>query len=183
MPIVPQKRITVRDFSDDYKRELFYIWYNASKPGPKGLLEIISSDPVSGNKPSERLIETWITNDFKPMALDFDQSANDQMRERAIALKVEMHERHAEVGKELQSMGIEFLREYGVNDAKTAVRAVIVGSELEAKNRGVGDILDAINKMTNDEVVDNIKKAFLEAKNLDEDIAEIVELSKLEDAD
>ena len=150
---------TYHQFPDDYQLEVFFTWYNTGKPNNKQLLELLSPDPASGLKPSERTLKEWINNRFTIRALELDDKVAERIEQELVAQRVGMLERHAELGMKMQTMGIEYLEEHGVGSARNAITLLVRGVEIEHEARIAPiDILSKLDKMTDEQLIEDLKK-------------------------
>ena len=175
----------IRDFGDTYYRSIFLLWYNNDKPSADRLHTMIEEpDPKTGKIPSAWTLRSWINSDkyaFKLMAAEWDQEISNKLKTEAVGEKMEMHHRHAEMGKQLAEMGIEYLEEYGIDDPKTAVRAIIAGTGLEAQSRGMDKLLETVSSMSKEKLEDEFRKALESLRAIDEGVDLLIEESTLHD--
>ena len=173
-----------KDYSDEYVQSLFYLWYNKGKPSAPKLYDMIEPDPLTGKMPTVGTLNTWLSTDsypFKLRAAELDQEVADALKSGAIGEKIEMHKRHADMGQELAQLGIDFLKEYGIDDPKTAVRAIVAGTDLEARSRGVDKVLETVSKMSDDELDKMLRATLKSVKAIDDGIDKFIEYSVLDD--
>lgn len=161
-------------FSDDYQLEVFNIWYNASKPNQKQLIDLVNSDPISGMKPSERTLKEWINTRFVVRALDIDNQVAERVEQELVAQRVGMLERHAQLGMKMQDMGIEYLEEHGVGSARNAITLLVRGVEIEHEARIAPiDILQKLDKLSDTQLIEELKNyssgMVIDAKPIDTD--------------
>ena len=156
-------------YNKDFKEQVFWIWYNSGQIYANKLL--IKLQEEIGRSPAMGTLQTWIA-DWRERADDLDQKIKDQFSQEVIETKVEMLKRHSALGKEMQEIGIEWLRE-NIDEltAASVVRLIKDGSELERNSVGIPE---AITKMlsTSDE---DLKKEI-------EEIITSGELKLIEDA-
>lgn len=146
-------------FSEEYKAEMFLMWYNRGKPDAQRLYGYAKQDPLTNKLPTVGVLQKWIDTEFVPKALDLDQQVADRIEQAAIGQKLEMLDRHAALGKEMQEMGIQYLRQEGVKSAKDAITLLVRGLEAEENARVVStDILKRINDMSDEKLLDELKK-------------------------
>ena len=126
MPLNPNYSPHGDDFADTYKSEIFTLWYTHGKPQAHKLVHMIENiDTIKHKRPSYTVLSGWIREDFKTLAKDLDQEVAQQLETTLVAEKVAMLERHAVVSREMQEMGLEYLRENGVGGARNAIQLVI----------------------------------------------------------
>ena len=156
-------------YGKDFKEKIFWVWYNSGQIYANKLLIKLQED--FGRSPSIGTLQSWIAG-WRDRAEELDQQIKDQFSKEVIETKVEMLKRHASLGKEMQQIGVEWLRE-NIDEltAASVVRLIKDGSELERNSVGVPE---AITKMlsTSD---DDLKKEI-------EDIITSGELKLIDDA-
>ena len=156
MPIKPRK--PPLKFLDEYRQEAFLIWYENNKPSAVELRKlIINSFEETAVVPSAAALSIWISTFFIPKAYELDLQVSERLDEKAIASKVEMMNRHAQLGREMQTMGIEYLREKGLGSSRNAIVALVHGFEIERQSNVPTDF-EKLEKMTDDALLDELKK-------------------------
>lgn len=155
-------------FGDEYKLNAFMIWYNAGKPSPDDLIRRLTPDPLTGNIPATSTARMWINDIFIPKAIFLDEQVIENIDKQLVAQRIEMADRHAEVGRTLQEKGLKWLEENDISDAKTALTAIIRGVEIEHNARVVPtDLLDRLNKMSDKQLMDELKNMLSSGQILD----------------
>jgi len=141
-------------YSDNYKTNLYYLWYNAGKPSANTFLLSMPND--EGRYPAKATLNIWIQQ-WKKDCLDMDEKAIQEIEDKVIADKVEMFQRHSEVGREMQTMALDWLR---LNKDKltpgTAVRMLVDGVEIEQATAGVSDAIKKMLQMSDEDLKDEI---------------------------
>jgi hypothetical protein len=175
LPIQIEEDSRTEKFSHHYKEQLFLIWYQEGKPVLRKFYEIMPLDSAD-RKPTLATLQVWASElNWKERALDQDEEVRKQLEHQAIATKVEMLNRHAETGKELQQIGIEYIREHlDQIRPSTAVRMIIEGIRIEEGSRGIGTALKEALEMTDDELTSKVEDLLLKSK---------VEIQMLDDGD
>lgn len=155
-------------FKDEYKDACFYAWYNAGKPTVKDLLEIIPfPDTNYGAKPTQTTLHTWIYDYFVPRATELDAGVHETMNRALIVSKVEMLERQAKIGRQMQDMALEYLETHKDDlTANASVRLLVEGLRVEFERSGIPDAL--------------LKMADMSDQELQEELAKLIEDSPLE---
>lgn len=170
MPIsdsVHLEQVPLARISDEYRTQVYMQWYGMGKPTAASLWANLQPDALSGIKPSLRVVEGWIRDYFVPAALEIDEQVTDQVDSRLIQVKLEMLDRHAEIGRELQEMGLEYLKAEGIGSAKTALMAVIKGVEIEHNARVLPtDIVRKLENMTDDQLLKEFSELLKDGKIL-----------------
>lgn len=168
----PEKGGDGRYFTVGYKDQLFLLWYKSGKPMAPSFFAICPPDP-NGKRPNRNTIQGWVKNEWRIRAHELDAQVNNEIEKRIIVEKVEMLTRHAKIGKEMQVMAIDWLEE-NVDQltAASAVRLLDTGLRVERESRGVPAMLEGIMNMTDEELLEQLKKEIGKSK---------VEIEMLED--
>jgi len=147
-------------FSEEYKNDLFMVWYRAGKPNVYTLLNIIP-ETVDGKKPARTTLTDWVTV-FYQKAEILDQAVRDEMNNRMILEKIEMLNRHAEVGVEMQKKSLDYLRsEKSDLNSAAAVRMLVDGIRIEKESRGIPRILSKMAGMADEDLLKEAEKLLL----------------------
>lgn len=125
------------NFPDDYRAVCYTIWYQNSKPTAKNLHEIIPVDERSGKKPNVQVLDGWIKESFAEAAIVTDEKAMDMLHKDSAALKVEMLERHAGLGRKMQDIAVEYFETHGIETlkARDAINMLVAGIKVERESR------------------------------------------------
>ena len=147
-------------FPTEYKDDIFMIWYRAGKPSAYTLHNIIPKT-VDDKKPTRITLQDWITV-FYQKAEILDQAVRDEMNNRMILEKIEMLNRHAEVGVEMQKKSLDYLRsEKSDLNSAAAVRMLVDGIRIEKESRGIPRILSKMAGMADDDLLKEAEKLLL----------------------
>lgn len=144
-------------FPDDYVQNVFTVWYSSNKPALSDLRNLIPE--YKGKKPTLSVLDGWIKERFVPKAFMLDEEAAERLDRDLVAVKVEMMQRHVQLSQEMQDLGIGYLRNEGVDDAKTAVRLLVEGINIENKNAGIAEIVRRMQDWSDEKVLDELRKA------------------------
>ena len=148
-----------KQFTDQYKMDVFNTWYAHGRPGTDSLYNFISDDPACDKKPTRNTLQMWIYDDFMDWAGDIDTQVKAQLDAHLVKEKVEMLSRHATVGQEMQDMSLNFLRANKDElNPQSAVRMLVEGVRIERSSRGIPEALDKMMNMSDQDLVDEIKK-------------------------
>jgi hypothetical protein len=141
--------------TDDYRLSVYLLWYNGGKPSAEVVHRNLKPDEKSGIKPTINTVREWIKDIFIPMALELDEQVSSSVNKAMVSQRIEMLDRHAVIARDLQEMGMEYLREHGLGSAKSALMAVIKGVEMEHEARIIPtDILAKLGDMSDDKLLD-----------------------------
>lgn len=147
-------------WDDNYKELAFRMWWEKGRPNNREL-HIMLPENEEGNKPPAITLQNWIYDSFKERAIDLDEQVMEELDETSVALKVEMLQRHTEVGKELQNMGLKALRRFGKEEdilPATAVRLVTEGARLERESIGIAKAIEKMSSLSDDELMEEVAK-------------------------
>ena len=159
--IVSRKR-----FSDQYKDEIFYLWYRAGKPVAHKLYQLVSSD-INGNKPTMKTLEQWTKYHFRKRADKLDSELQKQYDKTVVRERIDMLNRHAGIGLEMQTAAMEYLEENKENlTVPSAVRLLIEGVRIERQSRGVPDAMSKIIDKSDDEILELFEEIITNAPSL-----------------
>src|SRR3990167_392115 len=87
-------------YSDEYKEQCFYAWYEAGKPRGKKALDFIPEDD-GARKPSIQVFYQWRKEGgWDDRAAALDGEVKNKLNEIAIQKKIEMLESHQIIGEE-----------------------------------------------------------------------------------
>lgn len=143
-------------YSEEYKTETFYLWYNSGRPSG-GKLQMMIPKDWEGDIPSVSTLKAWIKHNFTPQAEKINDQIAKEMEERLVKEKVEMLSRHAEVGGKMQDMGLEYLEK--TKDAITpssAVRLVVEGLRIERDSRGLPQAIEQMIDKSDEDLVEEV---------------------------
>lgn len=166
MPVInPNEESTIYaindKFPEQYKEEIFRLWYMHGKPSVAKLFKLVKSEigicTELGYYPGIVAIGNWIRNLFRPRAEFLDLEFQRQNNEKMIAEKVEMLNRHVSLAKEMQDMSIDYLREHGLGSSKTAVAALINGLRIERESSGLAPMVLALSKVTDEDLLKQLE--------------------------
>jgi len=147
-----------RNFSDEYKKQIFILWYNSGKPSPGDLkLFIKEPDPLTNRFFTESQLKHLINSEFRALADYFDNEVAKALETKLVSEKVEMLREHAELGKNIAKMGMDYLEEHGIGGSRNALNAIIQGLKIERESRGTPIELAKIAKMSDDQIIEELK--------------------------
>lgn len=139
--------IPVTRFSKTYKEGVFHAWWPNRITTP--LSTIVASLPLSedGTRPEVGAVRAWIARErWIERAEMLEAQVSKRLEKMALEGRVEMLNRHAQVGKELQEKALAYLQTTEIVRMSDAIKLVELGIDVERSSRGVGD---AIVKMAN----------------------------------
>lgn len=162
-----------KHYSQDYKDQLFFMWWKGGKPSISRFMNMIPLDD-EGNKPSVQTITNWIREDFKPRSAELDEEMYDEVKAVAVQEKVEMLQRHAEIGTTIQDYALAYLQSH-VEDlsVNTATRLLIEGVRIERESRGIPTAIEKLTEKSDEELLKELEKvissATIEIKPIERD--------------
>ena len=145
-------------FNENYKDYVRTVWLRTVKKSAANLYTIIDPDEENGRKPTLLTLKHWITEDFRSYAEELDRQVEDQINATYILEKVEMLKRHAETGKEMQSIALEWLRKNEDNlNAVAAARILVSGIDIERASKGIPQALQKMMQMSDENILKRIE--------------------------
>ena len=167
-----EREVTTRQdgWSEEYKFKIFNLWYTSGKPGPAMFVKMVDEpDPKNNQIPNQYILQNWIYRDFVEMAAPIDDDVSESLQKMMVADKLKVLEYQAGMARELYDMGMNFLREKGLGNSRTALTAVVQGMQIERETKGAPQIMGQIEKLNDQELLN----VFME-------LAEESEVMKLE---
>ena len=154
-------------YDHNYKEKAFWIWYNEGRLPSHRLIERLRE--TENVTPSPVTVQGWFI-DWKDRADELDQEVKDKFSKEVVDIKVEMLRRHAAAGKELQDIGMTWLRSNVDNLTAAAVTRIIKdGYEMERASVGVPEALTKMLSVSNEDLKEQIE-ALLTGDDLDLDL-------------
>lgn len=147
-------------YRPDYVDQTFFIWYQLGKPNPRDLWDRLPIDQLTNEKPTIITIREWMSSEeWIERAISLDSEVEKRFREKQIQAKVEMLERHAEIGRQMQEISSKWLKE---NIDKltpgTAVKMLVDGIGIEQATAGIPEALKKMITMKDEDVLEEITK-------------------------
>jgi len=150
------------EFTQDYQMKIFMLWYNSGKPTSSRLYaEIVNQDireNLSDEMVSENTLRKWIREDFEAKATFLDDEVAKNIEKQLVSDKIHTMQVHAEMGRKLQVIGMEFLEENGLGNARNALSAVLEGMRIEKENSGTAIKLAELDKLSDEELLAELNK-------------------------
>jgi hypothetical protein len=126
--------------------------------GKPGAAKFILECPPDerGELPNQITIQNWLPA-WKDLAAETDDRIRQELDDRTVAAKVEMFDRHAKIGKEMQEISLSWLQNHRDElTPGTAVRMLVDGIEIEQSTIGVSDAIKKMLDMSDEELRDDI---------------------------
>ena len=167
-------------YNQNYIKKCFDAWYLAGRPNtPTGIRRIIP-EHESGKKPSTRTIYYWSVNgSWDLWADEMDARVAVLADENLVQQKAQMLRVHQEQAKEVSLKALEHIRKDGFDSSSSAVQAFFRGLEEQRKTAGFSDLLERLEKMTNNQVEQEIIALLNRASDNDQ----IIDANVVNDAD
>lgn len=154
-------------YSDAYREKVFIAWYTAGCPQGEQIGINLPVDEL-GRTPHTEVIKRWIRESgWRDRANILNAEVARQIEKKAVEVRVEMLNRQAEIGKELQRKGSEYLDKHEFEKAGEALKAIIQGAELERSSRGLPDALIKVSEMKDEDLMTTLNH-LLSKVNTDE---------------
>jgi hypothetical protein len=116
-------------------------------------------EDVNRRKPTLALLNEWKnTRSWELRADVLDTEVARQIEKQAIEEKVEMLHRHADLGKELQTMGREYFDNHPIEKDSTALKMIIDGVTMEKASRGLPEALLKVADLGDDDLSGLVSK-------------------------
>lgn len=156
-------------FPSAYVDAVFYIWYKNGRPGKEELHNLIPPDE-QGRKPHTNTLYAWMSQDSWVFRADeLDTELAKRMEEKLITERMEMLNKHADYGVNMTHLGWEYLVTHKDEiNPNSAVRLVVEGIRIERDSRGLANLVEEVNSMSDDKLLAKLKKT-LENKDFDPD--------------
>lgn len=156
---------TNNTYTEEYKDIVFYIWYNEGKPQSKRLQDLIPiPETANGRKPSLNALHNW-TKDFIVRAKTLDDGVRESLNNALVQTKIEMLKRHVAIAKEMQEIGIGWLKNnIGELTGASAVRMATEGIRIERESVGIPGALQRMSEKTDEELLQDVVKLLEESK-------------------
>jgi hypothetical protein len=151
-------------YDNNYRERAFWLWYDKGQISSAKLA--FALDEQEDNIPSTTTLENWI-REWRERAEELDQEIKNKFSAEVIETKVEMLRRHANLGKELQDIGLEWIRDHKNElTAASVARLIKDGYDMERASVGVPEALTKMLSTSDEELIKQIEAA-LTGEDLD----------------
>lgn len=152
-------------YSPGYIDQVFAIWHLKGKPSATRLHDMIPINIDLNEKPGVQTLRNWMQYDeWIERTEELDREIRNQIQKEQVGATVEMLERHAKLGREMQDIArtwiVDHKDELGPG---SAVRLLIEGVNMEQATKSIPDLLMKLRDMDDDKLLENIEKMMLEA--------------------
>lgn len=170
-------------FSQDYIKKCFDAWYLGGRPNAPKDIKALIPDTETGKKPSTFTINKWrIQGAWDAWADDLDARAWEESNTSLVNKKAQMLRKHQEQAAQVSAKALDYLLHEGFDSASSAVQAFFKGLEEQRKTAGFSDLLEKLDKMTNNDVEREIIALLNRASENDQVIdTESEDIPELED--
>jgi len=159
-----EKGLEFRFYPEGYRQQIFVIWYNAGKPSSKKLFNIIPPWEYNGKKPAVAALKHWIDDVFVIQSKNLDDQVMRKLNEKLVEEKLEMLQRHADTGKEIQDIAFKYIKDNTDKlNINSAARLWIAGVEVERDSRGIPDALKKLNEMSNEDLMKKLEDIIVQS--------------------
>ena len=156
-----------KEFTDEYKNTLFFLWYNTGKFGYQRFYNSIPTDE-NGNRPSLITVRGWI-NSWQSRADFMDEQVRREIEGRLVQEKIAMLERHSTLGIQMQDMALEYLDAHKDElTPGTSVRMLVEGVRIERESRGIPQALGKMIEQSDEELLKQIEDIISKAEVYEE---------------
>lgn len=140
-------------WSKNYRRRCFDAWYLQGRSNvPAHILEIIPPDD-DGTKPTVLTVRKWYLNGgWDLLADDLDVKVEEKANISLINQKAAMLKRHQQDAVKLADKARDYLLLEGFDSASAAAQTYFRATEEQRKTAGFSDLLERLDKMTNNDV-------------------------------
>lgn len=163
-------------YGEDFIELCFRAWYSAGRPAHYRRMDWPKDD--HGRAPSAVTVRRWrIERGWEERADILDAKAIELADTTLVQQKADMLRKQAQIGFELQELGMASLKADGFDSSSSAVSAVVRGAELERTSRGIGELLVKMAAMTDEELEAEILKQLTRAS----EAGQILDADEVED--
>jgi hypothetical protein len=171
-------------YDQNYIRQCFDIWYLNGRPTfPAKLRELVPVHESTGRKPSKIQLRRWMIDGAWDMwADDLDARANAILDDDLVSKKADMLRQHQKDAEIIAKKALEAINDNGFDTSSAAVTAYFKATEEQRKTAGFSDLLEKLDKMTNNDVERAIIEKFNRIKENDQiiDVGEAEDIEQLE---
>ena len=160
-----------------YKENCFIAWYASGRPDKIPQIQKIIPEDELERKPGIGVLASWRDEmgwDWR--ADELDAKADSVVENELVNMRVVMLKEQASRGKELQTKGMEYLRDSGFDTSSSAVSAIFKGADLERTSRGISDRIVKLLQLDDDKLLGRVQKLLDEAS----DSGEIIDIDATE---
>jgi hypothetical protein len=147
---------SIHSFSQDYRKKVFDVWYLNGRPDATKLRKLIPPTE-EGKTPSVPVLRKWpIEGMWDIYADEMDSKVAVITDADLINKKAEMLRKHQDDAIKVASKALEYIIQEGFDTSAAAVNAYFRSTEEQRKTAGFSDLLEKLEKMTNNQVEQEI---------------------------
>lgn len=120
-----------------HHRAAFEEWYRVERDFLKAHEILLTKPDYKAPKAVQTLYEWAEAYNWHARADKRDDAAEEKAAKEAIKRKAAMLKRHADTGRSLQGIGLQFLQKQGVDSGQQAINAITKGIEVERTSEGL----------------------------------------------
>lgn len=171
------------DYTEDYKNQVFAIWYahGHKKVGP--LIDLLDPDE-NGHIPTPSTIQKWREHDgWDARSQQLDIEVQQKTDRQLVSLRMAMMKRHAKKAEEIQDMAFAYLQDTGFDSSASAVSALFKAFDEEKKSRGMEVALTQVFTMNDEDLQKTMNRLLGRVRGIgNEEENEVTVLSEEVDA-
>lgn len=171
------------EYTPKYQEICFVHWYNSGRPGINATFLDSLPEDEHGRRPNRDTVYLWRDElGWDVRGDELDARASKIVDDELVNARVFMLKEHAARAREMQTMGMTFLREEGFDSSASAVNAVVRGATLERESKGLSEQMVRLLKMNDKELTGEVQK-LLERASVPADVIDVAEIpeDELED--
>ena len=149
-------------FDEAYKTDVFNLWWKNRKPKATALRKMI---PIEWGEdiPSIQTIRLWINDSekgFKIRAASLDRQMREASEAHMIREKIEMLQRHGEVGRKMQLKALDALEtmNFSTFSENALVRFIVEGVRIERESVGLPQALEKLLSEDDENLLNRLEK-------------------------
>lgn len=154
-------------YTRQYRDQVFQSWFSLGCPVIHRFRQSWR-DPETGRQLSDAILRKWfVEDDWEGHATQLREEQVRRAEEELIQNRLEAIRRHTQISRLLQSKAVAFFANNDIVSDGTALGAVRLGIELERQALGMPELVMAIQKMSDDQLVAFVseQRAKLEGKS------------------
>lgn len=165
-----------RVYDQLYIDSCFKLWYLNGRNTPGSLRRLLSPPSEGIPLPSVSLIGKWmIEGSWDIRADELDARVYQEDDDLLVKKKAQMLREHMEMASRVSKKALEYLMHDGFDTAASAVQAFFRGLEEQRKTAGFSDLLERLEKMTNNDVEKEILYLLQRASDNDQVVDSVAE--------
>lgn len=164
-------------YDQNYIKMCFDAWYLNGRPNlPKAIKQVIPAYEPTGGRPSTAQLRRWMIDGmWDAWADELDAKAMVLVDDSLINKKAEMLRKHQADAVSLAQKAKDYILSEGFDSSSAAVQAYFRSTEEQRKTAGFSDLLERLDKMTDNDVERAIIEKFNRIKENDQIIEVDVE--------